>query len=342
MRDLATPFRTLHGTLRDARATAFAVVRNESYYLRSFLDHHRRLGIDQFIILDDQSTDGTRELLLLQPDCLVLESPFAFGERVVVPGSWPERRERAGILFKSLIPQRHLAGRYALYLDADEYLVLPAGVASVGDLFEALARNRIPSVAAGLIDFYPESAGDMDVPRHLLTSQQMLGAHPYFDARPLLGWREGATSPHRTYDGATARLFRKHGVRHLPAWARGAPRWLRRMLPFRYPTPSVLKTPIVHWAPGVEYLNSHKANVPCTGQVVVGLAHMKFTHDLSRRVAYAIESEAYTRGSEKYLSYGALLASMRSGDPSFLGPDSRRYAAPADLAAAGLTRLDLA
>ena len=47
-------------------------------------------------------------------DCLVLESSFGFGEQVVVPGSSPERRERAGILFKSLIPQRFLANRYAL------------------------------------------------------------------------------------------------------------------------------------------------------------------------------------------------------------------------------------
>lgn len=341
MRDPATPFQTLHGRLRDARATAFAVVRNEIYYLPSFLDHHRRLGIDQFIILDDQSTDGTRELLISQPDCVVLEWPFAYGERLVVPGSRPERHERAGILVKSLIPQRHLAGRYAVCLDADELLMLPEGVTSVGDLFDVLARNGIPSVAAGLIDFYPRAAGDMDVQRELLTSQQMLGAHPYFDAVPLIGWREGATSPYRTYDGATARLFRKHGIRHLPAWARGAPRWLRRNLPFRYPTPSVLKTPVVLWTPGVEYMNSHKANVPCTGQIVVGLAHMKFTHDLSRRVAYAIASGGYTRGSEKYVSYQALLESMRGGDPSFLGPESRSYTGPADLGAAGLTRLDL-
>jgi hypothetical protein len=249
--------------------------------------------------------------------------------------------ERAGILFKSFIPQRFLAGRYALYLDGDEYLVLPRGIGSVGELFDVLSRNDVPSVAAGLIDFFPATVAGMDEPRNVATSQGMLDAHPYFDAVPLLGWHAGETSPHRTYDGATTRLFHKHGIKHLPAWARRAPRWVRRALPFRYPNPSVLKTPVVRWDPGVAYLNSHKANVPCPGRVVLGLAHMKFTHDLSRRVAYAIESGAYVRGSEKYVSYGALLESMRTGDPSFLGPASRRYTGPDDLAAAELTRIDL-
>ncbi len=60
MRDFANPFRVVHGTLRDARASAFAIVKDEMFYLPSFLDHHRRLGVDQFVILDDQSSDGTR------------------------------------------------------------------------------------------------------------------------------------------------------------------------------------------------------------------------------------------------------------------------------------------
>ncbi|HET7203455.1 MAG TPA: glycosyltransferase family 2 protein, partial [Steroidobacteraceae bacterium] len=59
-----TLFTAIHGSPReDARATAFAVVKDEMYNLRSFLDHHRRLGVDQFIVLDDRSSDGTREWL---------------------------------------------------------------------------------------------------------------------------------------------------------------------------------------------------------------------------------------------------------------------------------------
>ena len=341
MRNLADPFRTVHGTLHDARVTAFAIVKNEMYFIRSFLDHHRKLGVEQFIILDDQSSDGTRELLVAQHDCLVIESPYSFGEPVTLPGPGGEQRMRAGVAFKSLIPRQYLAGRYGLYLDADEYLVLPAGVASVGELFAILERHDVRSVAAGLIDFFPAAVTDLDAARDLPTAAAMLGAYPYFDAVPLLGSKPDRPWPAKVGKGATARLFRKHRVRLVPPAMRRAPRWLNRLMPYKYPTSSVLKTPVVRWDPGVAYLNSHRANVPASDRVLLGLAHLKFTHDLARRIDYALASKAYTRGSEKYLWYAQLLEAMRQGDPSFLGPQSRRYTAPADLADAGLTRLEL-
>jgi hypothetical protein len=182
----------------------------------------------------------------------------------------------------------------------------------------------------------------MDVPRDLPTSEAMLAAHPYFDAVPLLGSKPGKRWPAKLAKGTTARLFREHRIKLVPDAMRHAPRWLNRALPYKYPKSNVLKTPIVRWDPGVEYLNSHRANVPPSDKVLLGLAHLKFTYDLARRIDHALASKAYVRKSEKYLWYAELLESMRRGDPSFLGPQSRRYAGPSDLAAAGLTRLDLA
>jgi len=102
----------------------------------------------------------------------------------------------------------------------------------------------------------------------------------------------------------------------------------------------VLKTP---WCAGtgVEYLNSHRANVPASKHVLLGLAHLKFTQDLARRIDYALASKAYTRGSEKYPLVAQLLESMRRGNPSFLGTESKRYATAGGPRSAGLTRLAL-
>jgi len=341
MPDQVVPLSIIHGVLRDAEATAFAVVRNEMYYIRSFLDHHRRIGVDQFIVFDDRSTDGTRELLLSQPDCIVLDSPLTYGDQVVVPGSNPERQERVGILLKSLIPQRFLTGRYALCLDADEYFVLPAGVSSVAELFRILQRNAVMSVAANLVDFFPATVTEMDVPRDLVTSGEMLGAHRYFDALPLLSLQAGNKRPRQINESATTRLFRTHRIKSVPNSMARAPRWLNDLLPYRYPDPSVFKTPVVRWDPGVEYANSHRSNMPLTDRALLGLAHVKFTYDLARRVAHALDSRAYARGSRKYEWYRDLLDSMRSGDPEFRGPDSRPYSGPPDFAAAGLTKFDL-
>jgi hypothetical protein len=121
-----------------------------------------------------------------------------------------------------------------------------------------------------------------------------------------------------------------------------APRWLNRLLPYRIPTTSVSKMPLARWVDGITYENTHRTNVTPSDKVLLGLAHVKFTYDLSRRMAAALVSKAYVRGSRKYLWYEELLESMRRGDPSFLGPDSRMYTQPADLADAQLTKLELA
>lgn len=341
MNQVKDSIRIVSGAVRDARATAFAIVKDEIYYIRSFLDHHRKLGIDQFIILDDRSKDGTRDVLVSQRDCVVVESSFTFGEWLTVDGPGPGRQERAGILFKSAIPQKFLPGRYALYLDADEYLVLPADLATVGDLFDVLARREVASVAANLIDFFPATVMEMDAPQKLDSGEAMLAAHSYFDAVPLLGWKAGHVQPQRVNDSATTRLFAQHRIKTVPEELAEMPRWLARLLPLRRPRTSVQKTPVVRWDPGVAYVNSHIANVPPTRQVLLGLAHLKFTYDLARRIEYALASKAYVRGSRKYLWYAELLDAMRRGDPSFLGSSSRQFTTSADLADAGLTQFEL-
>ena len=322
----ANPFRIVHGTLRDAQASAFVDRQGREFYIRSFLDHHRRIGVDQFIILDDQSTDGTRELLAAQPDCVVLESPFTYGRgddaaravrrathagrhrrQVADPAALPRRPLRA-------VPRRRRVPGAA------------AGVASLGELVELLAKHDVASVAATLVDFFPATVAEMQQPREFPTAEAMLGAYPYFDAVPLLAARGRDRVPAQVDYGATARLFRKHHVRTVPDVMLRAPRWLNRAAAFRCPRTSVFKTPIVRWDPGVEYLNSHRANVPPSGKVLVGLAHMKFNCDLARRVDYALDSKVYVRGSRKYQWYDELLAvdaARRAG--RFLGPHSRRY-----------------
>jgi hypothetical protein len=333
--------RIVHGRLRDAQASAFAVVKNEQFYIRAFLDHHRRIGVEQFLFVDDRSTDGTRELLASQPDCVVLESPHAYGEVIALPGPAGERRLRAGIAFKTLVPRAFLAGRYAICLDADELLVLPPGVDSVGELVQRLARHDVRAVAATLVDFFPATIEEMDRPREFATAADLLAAYPYFDALPLLGAKPGRAWPAKVGRGATARLFREHGVRLVPDAMQAAPRWLNRRLPYPHPKSSVRKTPIMRWDAGVEYLNSHRASVAASDRVLAGLAHLKFTWDLSRRVDYALASKAYVRGSRKYRWYEELLEAMRRERAGFLGPHSRPYRSPADFASAGLTRLDL-
>lgn len=47
------------------------VVRDDLCRMKLFFEHYRRLGVRQFIILDNASTDGTREYAAVQPDARV-------------------------------------------------------------------------------------------------------------------------------------------------------------------------------------------------------------------------------------------------------------------------------
>jgi len=67
---------------RDLRSssglTMCTMARDEIFPISDFLNHYRAQGVERFIVLDDQSQDGTRELLLTEPDVMVAEGPLHY------------------------------------------------------------------------------------------------------------------------------------------------------------------------------------------------------------------------------------------------------------------------
>ena len=103
-----------------SRVATFAIVRNETYFIPHFLQHYRDLGVREFWFLDDRSTDGTREMLLAQPDCGVIAANLAFCDQVA--------NTRFGVAAKTLVPRALFQGRWVLMPDADEFLLMPEGL----------------------------------------------------------------------------------------------------------------------------------------------------------------------------------------------------------------------
>ena len=54
--------------IRPGDVLAVATLRNEISHLPGFLDHYRRLGVAQFLIVDHGSDDGSDRYLADQPD----------------------------------------------------------------------------------------------------------------------------------------------------------------------------------------------------------------------------------------------------------------------------------
>jgi len=324
------------GRERDAGLNLYSVVRNEMFFLPAFLAHYRKLGIEQFYFLDDHSSDGTGAYLADQDDCILLTSPHSFGDALTV--RWSNgiaTRGRAGTMLKRAIPEKYLSQKWALYADADEFLILPPAFTSLGSVVNRLEDEAARSVVSSLIDFYPRSLQEQRSGWHPESFEKLIDHTPYFDAVRFLQTRPGLY-PLQRAPTASARLFTMFGIRETPAALRMLPEGIISRLPFGVPRSPWLKTPLIKWDGQTWMEGSHRANVPPPEYPVLAMAHFKFTADFTRRVMEAIARKSHARGSEKYRHYQSLINRMRERNFGFLGPHSKRYRRPRDLMLAGL------
>jgi hypothetical protein len=326
------------GVLRSSAASLYAIVYNEMFFLPAFFDHYRRLGVQQFLILDDGSDDGTERFLREQPDCVLLGSPFKFGQPLIVTSNdGRQSHGRAGIYWKRLIPQHLLPGEFALYADADEFLILPKRVKSVPELFKTLADRHITHVAASLVDFFPLNITNMDMAKAPMSFEDLLADYSYFDAIPLIQLTEGK-QPLAINSTVSTRLFARHGVKQAPRLLCSLPGWLVDALPFPPPGVARKKTPVIRSSATLWLKGSHQANVAPPSEVMLALAHFKFTSDFAKRIKMAMARKSHSRNGEKYFQYDRLMQRMRQGDGAFASTHTVPFRGPESLESCGLMR----
>ena len=305
--DCLNPKRASHTAL-----TLVSVMKNELYFLPHFFEHYRNMGVQQFAVLDDKSDDGTREFLLDQPDCIVYKSAYSFGDK---PFSHRKDRPftdiRMAQVWRSLLLSRHSADRWALCLDADEFLRLPEG-RDLSSVIAAAEKDEAKAVVAVMLDLYPKSISDIQ-------KEQVFDSRDewFFDGVPHLRLctdESRLNRPERLYEGARDRLIRKH----LPdpfSWRVLAKKLLKR--PIKRKSTEIVKVPLMFWSSDSFFTNSHWPQIPVSSKLLLPLCHYKFTWDLYRRVKQALESGAYWRGSVEYQGLSLLLARMAEAKADF-------------------------
>ncbi|MEM7721048.1 MAG: glycosyltransferase family 92 protein [Pseudomonadota bacterium] len=96
-----------------------AIVRNEARYIREWIEFHRLVGVEKFLIYDNCSTDATREILRpYEQDGLV----------EVVP--WPHFVHGFGtqaLAYAHAVAYLGPNARWMAFIDIDEYLFSPSG-----------------------------------------------------------------------------------------------------------------------------------------------------------------------------------------------------------------------
>lgn len=211
---------------RDA-ILAFAVVRNEAERLPHWLDHHRRLGVGRFLIVDNGSDDGSAGMLASQPDVTLWTTQASY------------RGSRFGRDWTNWLLNRFGAGHWCLTLDADELFVFPHhDRATLHDLVAELDRRRVTALGALMVELYPK--GPLSPPEPL-DDAAALARLTWFDAG---NYRTAIQTPMRN------------------RWVQGGVRDRAFFADRPHRAPTLNKLPLVRWQRGFTYVNSTHSALP--------------------------------------------------------------------------------
>ncbi len=213
--------------IRPSDILAFTTLRNEAQRLPHFLAHYRALGVRHFLVVDNDSDDGSREFLADQPDVSLWHTSASY------------RESRFGVDWMQTLLMRHGRGRWCLSVDADELLVYPHhDTRPLPALCEFLDGEGEVAFGALMLDLYPKER------------LESVRYRPGQDPVEVLGW----------YDRANYTITRKPDTGAL--WIQGGPRSRAFFAETPARGPTLTKIPLVKWHWRYVYLNSTHVMLP--------------------------------------------------------------------------------
>jgi len=257
---------------------AASTVRNEIIRLPYFLDHHRKLGVNHFLFVDNNSDDGTTEYLANQPDVSLWSTTHSY------------RLSRFGVDWLTWLQIKHAHNHWCLTLDADEIFIYPHhDTRPLRALVQWLDRKDIASFGTLMLDMYPKG------PLNGQTYKK--GSDPF----EILSW----------FDGGNYVIQRQPKLQNL--WIQGGPRARRFFADQPRRAPTMGKTPLVKWHRRYAYVSSTHSLLPRHlnhvyddqgGEKTSGvLLHTKFLHTIVDKSAEEKDRQEHFANSELYDEY---------------------------------------
>lgn len=246
------------------------VVRDEALRLLSNLQHHRALGVDRFLVVDNGSTDGTLDLLRAQPDVHIFHAPSPFAASM------------SGLRWTNWLRDQFCDGYWTLNVDADELFIFP-GYDRIGlhPLCRFLDGVGADAVLALMLDMY--AAADISEAVHT-PGGSLVETCPWFDPGPYPLVRSPRFPNVRIYGGVRARVFDFAGQGANP--------------------PMLNKAPLVRWRRGMRYvLSTHELSRGQQYPILAALLHFKFLSDFPERVRMALDDGRYVAAGPEYRAY---------------------------------------
>ena len=207
----------------------FATMRNESERLDYFLKHYRALGVSHFLIVDNDSDDGTREILAQQSDVSLWSTQASYKEA------------RFGLDWVTWLQIKFGHGHWCVTVDADELLDY-AGSDDIRlpELSKRLDAMGLTAFGALMLDLYPD--GELGA-QPSVENEDPFGTLTHFDKGPYRARRQEPLGNLWVQGGARERVF-------------------FAATPERSPT--LNKLPFVKWNRRYCYVNSTHSLLPPT------------------------------------------------------------------------------
>lgn len=288
-----------------AQYPCFICLRNETLRLPYFLDHHRRLGVDHFIIVDNGSDDGLLDLLADERDVSVYQTPASY------------RAARFGMDWINALLNLYGRGKWCLTLDADELLVFDGFDRGIACLTDVLDQNGQTAFGALMVEIFanaPLGQGDYA---------------PGQDPAQLLNW----------FDTAPYWQRRKQPMQNLVL--QGGPRARAFFAQDPIKAPTLNKLPLVKWKSGNVYVTSTHSALPVSLNLSYdgpktalsgALLHTKFLPDAPSRAASEQKRGQHFETPQRFDEY---YQAVQSG-LNLWHAGARRYSSADDLIDAGL------
>lgn len=243
----------------------FTRLRNQRHRLPWILDFYRGQGVGRFLVVDNGSDDGTRDLLLAQPDVhlwLTTDSYAEYGGGM----RW---------LNELLVP--HGSGHWCLTVDVDEVLAYPhAERLDLPGLTRHLEGQGAEALFAFMLDMYPEGAVAEAVcePR-----SSPFPVCPLFDRAGHVT-RPNPDFPFRSVVGGLMGRLLYEG---------------------RQDATYLHKVPLVRWREDMRYtLSMHHLRPVRLAAETGALLHFKYLSDLPGKATVEAERKQYGHGGRRY------------------------------------------
>ncbi len=256
----------------------FVTLRNECIRLPYFLKYYREIGVNHFIIVDNDSDDGSRELLEKQDDVTLFHTAASY------------KGARFGTDWLNWLQRKYAHGHWSLVVDVDEFFVYPfCDSRPLRALTDWLDGTGARAFSAMLVDMYPKGS---------LQSQEY---HSGQDPLEILHW----------FDSGNYVISKNDDYQNL--WVQGGPRARVFFPDDPEKSPALNKIPLVKWHRNYVYANSTHMLLPRGLNLVYdvrggekpsgALLHAKFLNTFLDKTAEELERGEHFAASREYKAY---------------------------------------